>query len=135
MKATIKKVLTGAVLVAVLALGVSAIVEPSSTFAAVNSNVTQGISDTNAGGTTVTSLPDVFKFVVNILLYIIGAISVIMLIVGGIRYAVSAGNSANVTAAKNTIMYALIGLVIAVLAYAIVNFVLGAVTSGSTTGP
>jgi len=49
---------------------------------------------------------------------------VIMLIWGGIRYTTSAGNSANVTAAKNTIMYAIIGLIIAFLAFAIVNWVL-----------
>jgi hypothetical protein len=70
----------------------------------------------------------IFTTVVNVLLFIIGAICVIMLIWGGIRYTTSAGNSASVTAAKNTIMYAIIGLVIAFLAFAIVNWVLGAIT-------
>ena len=69
----------------------------------------------------------IFTVVVNILLFIIGAICVIMLIWGGIRYTTSAGNSANVTAAKNTIMYAIIGLIIAFLAFAIVNWVLTSV--------
>lgn len=74
----------------------------------------------------------IFTTIVNVLLFVIGAISVIMLIIGGIRYTVSAGDSGNVTAAKNTIMYAIIGLVVAFLAFAIVNWVLGAVTpSGS----
>ncbi len=67
----------------------------------------------------------IFTQVVNVLLFIIGAISVIMLIIGGIRYTISAGDSGNVTAAKNTILYAIVGLVIAILAFAIVNFVLG----------
>lgn len=70
----------------------------------------------------------IFTTIVNVLLFVIGAISVIMLIIGGIRYTISAGDSGNVTAAKNTIMYAIIGLVIAFLAFAIVNWVLGAVT-------
>ena len=70
----------------------------------------------------------IFTTIVNVLLFIIGAICVIMLIWGGIRYTTSAGNSASVTAAKNTIMYAIIGLVIAFLAFAIVNWVLGAIT-------
>jgi hypothetical protein len=74
----------------------------------------------------------IFTNVVNILLFIIGAICVIMLIWGGIRYTTSAGNSANVTAAKNTIMYAIIGLIIAFLAFAIVNWVLGALTPAGT---
>ncbi len=67
----------------------------------------------------------IFTLVVNVLLFIIGAICVIMLIWGGIRYTTSAGNAASVTAAKNTIMYAIIGLIIAFLAFAIVNWVLG----------
>lgn len=61
--------------------------------------------------------------ITNTLLFILGAIGVIMIIIGGIRYTVSAGDQAAVTAAKNTIMYAIIGLIIAFMAYAIVNFV------------
>lgn len=63
------------------------------------------------------------KTVINTLLYIIGIISVIMVIIGGFMYSVSSGDSANVTKAKNTIVYALVGLVIAFLAYAMVNWV------------
>jgi hypothetical protein len=74
--------------------------------------------------------PDsIFTTIVNVLLFLIGAISVIMLIYGGIRYTTSGGNSASVTAAKNTIMYAIIGLIIAFLAFAVVNWVLGAVNT------
>jgi len=69
--------------------------------------------------------------VTSFLLYIVGAVSVIMVIVGGLRYAISGGNSSAVTAAKNTILYALVGLVVAVLAYAIVEFVLGAATGAN----
>ncbi len=73
----------------------------------------------------------IFTTVVNILLFIIGAICVIMLIWGGIRYTTSAGNSASVTSAKNTIMYAIIGLIIAFLAFAIVNWVLGSISTAA----
>ena len=75
----------------------------------------------------------IFTTIVNVLLFVIGAISVIMLIIGGIRYTTSAGDSGNVTAAKNTIMYAIIGLVIAFLAFAVVNWVLGAITPAPAT--
>lgn len=68
----------------------------------------------------------IFTTVVNVLLFIIGAISVIMLIYGGIRYTISAGDSGAVTSAKNTILYAIVGLIVAFLAFAIVNFVLNA---------
>jgi hypothetical protein len=61
---------------------------------------------------------------VNILLFVIGALSTIMIIVGGIFYVTSSGDSSKITRAKNTIMYAVVGLVIALVAYAIVNWVI-----------
>ena len=73
----------------------------------------------------------VFKQVTNTILYIVGIIAVIMLIIGGIRYVVSGGDSKKVTDAKNTILYAIIGLVIAFLAFAIVNFVVSALPSSN----
>lgn len=65
----------------------------------------------------------IFRRVTNVLLFLVGAISVIMLIIGGIRYVISGGDQAQVTAAKNTILYAIVGIVVAFLAYAAVNFV------------
>ena len=59
----------------------------------------------------------------SIALYVVGFISVIMLIWGGLRYILSGGDSKKITDAKNTILYALLGLVIAFFAYAIVHFV------------
>jgi hypothetical protein len=61
--------------------------------------------------------------VINIILYIVGIIAVIMLIVGGIMYATSAGDEKKVTTAKATIVAALIGLAVAILAWTLVNFV------------
>jgi len=84
---------------------------------------------TGVPGTLFGGSDSIFTKVVNVLLYLIGAISVIMLIYGGIRYTTSGGNSANVTAAKNTIMYAIIGLIVAFLAFAVINWVLGAVST------
>lgn len=65
----------------------------------------------------------IFKTIVDILLFIIGAIAVIMLIIGGVRYTTSNGDQKAVESAKNTIMYAIIGIIVAILAYAIVGFV------------
>jgi hypothetical protein len=67
----------------------------------------------------------------NILLFVVGALSVIMLIIGGLRYAVSGGSAGAVTAAKNTVLYAIVGLIIAFLAYAAINFVLSSLAPGS----
>jgi hypothetical protein len=69
--------------------------------------------------------PEVLSSITDLLLFVIGAVAVIVIIVGGIRYATSGGDQTAVTGAKNTIMYAVIGLVVAFLAYAIVKFITG----------
>lgn len=56
--------------------------------------------------------------------FIIGAIAVLMIVIGGLRYVLSAGDATALTSAKNTILYAAVGLVLAAMANAIVNFVL-----------
>ncbi len=73
------------------------------------------------------SLNVVIKNVVNTMLFILGAVAVIVIIIGGFMYVTSAGDAGGVTKAKNTILYAIIGLVVALLAFAIVNWVVGAV--------
>lgn len=75
----------------------------------------------------------VFRQVTNVILYIVGIIAVIMLIIGGIKYVVSGGDSKKVTDAKNTVLYAIIGLVICFLAFAIVNFVISSLPSDPET--
>jgi len=62
--------------------------------------------------------------VINIILYFLGAISVLVIIFAGILYVMSGGDANSVTKAKNTLLYAVVGLIVAMLAYAIVNFVL-----------
>ncbi|HEU0266262.1 MAG TPA: TrbC/VirB2 family protein, partial [Candidatus Saccharimonadaceae bacterium] len=63
--------------------------------------------------------------IINLLIYAVGIISVIMVVIGGLRYTLSGGDSSGLNSAKNTILYAIVGLVVAVMAYAIVNFVIG----------
>lgn len=66
----------------------------------------------------------VIKLVVNILSVIVGAVSVIMIIVGGFRYVISNGDSNALSGAKNTILYAIVGLVIVLFAQVLVRFIL-----------
>lgn len=63
--------------------------------------------------------------IVNIISVIVAIVAVIMIIYGGFKYITSGGDSGNVTGAKNTILYAIIGLVVVALAQFIVKFVLG----------
>lgn len=129
MKSFIKKSLQSLLIVPVLALGVS-VVAPAFQPVSVNA-FDQGMQDGADAAQGQDQQSDlfgsdgVFRTITNVLLFIIGAISVIMLIIGGIRYVVSGGDSAAVTAAKNTILYAIVGIVVAILAYALVNFVIG----------
>ena len=76
----------------------------------------------------------IFSTAVNVLLFLIGAIAVIMIIFGGFKYVISGGDSAAVTSAKNTILYAIIGVVVAILAYAIITFVLDSLATGTAGG-
>ena len=71
----------------------------------------------------------VFKQITNTLIYIVGVIAVVMLVFGGIKYVISGGDAKKVTDAKNTVLYAIIGLVIAFVSYAIVTFVISALPS------
>lgn len=77
-----------------------------------------------AGGNSISIDGFLDKFV-NVFIYIIGAVAVLALLVGAIRYAVSGGDSKATEDAKNTIVYALIGLAVAAAAYAMVRFVIG----------
>jgi cytochrome bd-type quinol oxidase subunit 2 len=78
-----------------------------------------------SGNTSADSdIDKLIENIVNIFSVIVGVIAVVMIIIGGFRYVTSGGDSSNVTAAKNTIMYAIIGLIIVALAQIIVRFVL-----------
>ncbi len=73
-------------------------------------------------------LDNLITQVINIFSIVVGVISVIMIIIGGFKYITSGGDSGNVSSAKNTIVYAIIGLVIVALAQFIVRFVLDRAT-------
>lgn len=73
----------------------------------------------------------VIQGIINFLLMLAAIISVIVIIVGGFRYSTSGGDANQVTAAKNTILYAVIGLVVSLFAWSIVNFAYEFMTKGS----
>ena len=67
---------------------------------------------------------DIIRLVINVFSLIVGVVSVIMIIIGGLKYITSGGEGSNIQGAKNTILYAIIGLVVVALAQVIVQFVL-----------
>lgn len=84
----------------------------------INSEASEGVNNT-------------VNLIINIFSWIVGVVSVIMIIWGGFKYITSGGDAGSVTAAKNTILYAIVGLIIVALAQVIVKFVLGNVTNSA----
>ncbi|HUD06032.1 MAG TPA: pilin [Candidatus Saccharimonadales bacterium] len=87
-----------------------------------------GGSGGGCSGTAGVSLGNTLRNVISVMSILIGVIAVIMIIVGGFKYVTSGGESNRINSAKNTIIYALVGLVIAALAQVLVHFVLHAAT-------
>ncbi len=121
----------------ILTLTIIELVVPSvETLAIVGGSVEQGVQSARGNGqpSELFGVDGIFTTVANTLLYIVGALSVVMIIYGGLRYVVSGGNSSAVTAAKNTILYAVVGLVVSILSYAIINFLLSTLMSSGGGG-
>lgn len=79
-----------------------------------------------------TGQPELWKTVQTILNVIVGCIGIVavaVIILGGVTFVTSQGDAAKVTKAKNTIIYGVVGLIIAILAFSIVNFILSSVFS------
>lgn len=79
-----------------------------------------------------TEVNNTIETVVEILLFVVGVAAVLMLIVGGLRYIVSGGDPQAASNAKNTILYAVIGLIVAILGYALVQFVFSALVPSAS---
>jgi Type IV secretion system pilin len=90
-------------------------------------NATSTCKDTGADG----KINNAIKFAIRIFQTIVGLIAVFMVITGGLKYITSGGDSGGVTGAKNTILYAVIGLVVVALAEIVVQFVLNRVASNA----
>ena len=130
MKITEKVKMVTLGLAAVATLGATALIAPNVSAAQDSySNASKYTTGSEAGsgagqGTDLMGKEGILNTIINVALGVIGFIAVVMIIVGGVQYTTSAGDAAKVTKAKNTIMYGVVGLVIALLAFAIVNFIL-----------
>ena len=77
-----------------------------------------------SGDSNQNDLMGTINTIINVIIGVIGFVAVVVIILGGVQYTTSAGDPGKVKKAKDTILYGIIGLVVALLAYAIVNFVL-----------
>lgn len=79
--------------------------------------------DTAVCKSTGDSATNMITIIINTLLTVLGMISVIMIVIGGIRYTTANGDPGTLKTARETIIYSVVGLIVAMLAFAIVNFV------------
>lgn len=132
---TIKNNITKLLIAAALLMPLLVPVTVSAEEADIRGSLKQGSClDVTADCTTEGSeedINDLIATVINIFSVVVGVVAVIMIIIGGLKYITSSGDSNNVTSAKNTILYAIIGLVVVALAQFIVKFVLERATSSS----
>ncbi len=116
----------------VLATSISMLIFANPVSAQFADDAKDGISDLDQG-TSSTDIPTLLQTIVNTLLFLVGATSAIMLVVAGLRFVFSAGDQQQAASARNTILYSIIGIIVAVLAWGIVNYVLGIVYDGDTS--
>lgn len=114
-----------------MALLLPAVMVTAQVGAAPKDQVLGGVKSVDSGDTDENSLSTGIKNIINIILYVAGAIAVVMIIIGGIRFVTSNGNPESVKAARNTVLYAAIGIVVILMAYAIVNFVITNIAGGN----
>lgn len=117
------KVLVTVMCLAVVFTAVSPINLP--VYADSRDEARSGADMANGGGSAKQDLPDIVTTIINVMLFIAGALAVIMIIYGGIRYITAHGDEKQVKVAKDTIVYSVAGLIIAILAYALVTFIFG----------
>lgn len=130
-----KKVVLNVIAAVLMVLGLSGIATISPAYADVlcaNGNSEPSIEDCpewqGAGGVADNkNLMETLTTIINVVVGVVGFIAVAMIVMGGISFATSQGDASKTTKARNTILYGVVGLVVALLAFAIVNFVLGAV--------
>lgn len=91
----------------------------AATSSGVPSKLPNKVNENAAGDLTSTVIA-----VINGVIGVLGLVAVVVVIIGGVNYMTSAGDAGKVKKAKDTILYGLIGLVVCILAFAIVNFVI-----------
>lgn len=116
-------------LVSVLFAGLFAFA-PTAVFADAAGEICAGIGVASSGGCdSGGDLTNLVRRVINIFSIVVGILAVIMIIISGFKFITAGGDSGSITSAKHTLVYAIVGLVVAALAQFIVQFVIKSVTN------
>ena len=104
----------------------ASVLSTASLSGSVSAQVSKGIDTATTSemkGKSIDGDGGLIKTVVNVLLWAVGILSVIMIIFSGFRYITSAGDASKTKSAQSTLIYSVVGLIVAIMAYAIVNMV------------
>lgn len=138
-----KKVILSAIAAVLTVVGLGSVATLSPAYAADNNTVlcpngkpangdyASCYSGNQSGVFSNSDLMGTLTVIINVVVGVVGFIAVVMIVMGGISFATSQGDTARVAKARNTILYGVVGLVVALLAFAIVNFVLGSIFNAS----
>jgi uncharacterized membrane protein len=121
------------VLVATLLVGVVFMAATPNAHATTQQDICSGVTLTGGSCSDTTSFTDIIKTIISVLSLIVGITAVIFVILGGFKFITSSGDAQKAASARNTILYAVVGLVVAALAQAIVAFVLTKANTAATT--
>ena len=114
------------------ALNVSAVQCPPGT-AMAGENVAS-YAECNLDAEDQPELIDTVMTIINVIVGLVGLAAVFVIVVGAVYFVTSQGDAAKVARGRNTILYGIVGLVISLLAFAIVNFALSSIFGGGSTG-
>lgn len=105
----------------------ASVLSTASLSGSASAQVSEGINTATTSemkGKSIDGDKGLIKTVVNVLLWAVGILSVIMIIFSGLRYITSAGDASKTKSAQSTLTYSVVGLIVAIMAYAIVNMVI-----------
>ncbi len=130
-----KKVVLSVIATVLMVLGLTSVATLSPAYATVicpDGQTADNIGqcdgwDNDHGISENSDLMGTLTTIINVVVGVIGFVAVAMIVMGGIGFATSQGDAGKTTKARNTILYGVVGLVVAMLAFAVVNFVLGAI--------
>lgn len=136
-----KKVVLNVIAAVLMTVGLGGVAMMSPAYAKVmctDGNMVESLKEcpeweNDEGISSNSNLMSTLTTIINVVIGVVGFIAVAMIVMGGISYATSQGDAAKTKKAMNTVLYGVVGLVVALLAFAIVNFVLGNVFGGEGT--
>ena len=133
-----KKTITGLLLLGVTVGLVATAAPAQSVYAECDGTTAAGQitcgTDAVGGSEDSSSLPDTIGNIINVMLFIVGLVAVVMIIYGGISYVISMGSPDKIKRSRDIIIYSVVGLVVAIIAYALVSWVVTSLNGSSGSG-